>query len=207
MRPEGSPVRRPLIVTALTLLLSALFAESAAAHQPFFEERDWRLNAPYQLADPTIATALYGTLSRSGDVDWIEVPGKPGQELVLNLMIPQIAGQESFAPTLALLGPGLPKAKLPSWIRRPDVAGTMLYEPTPGAASTFYERTYWRRQQVRVPLPTGGTYYVAVYHPKGDVGRYTLSIGEKEVEGGDALYRQKTERFWTPVPAKGLQEG
>jgi hypothetical protein len=204
-------VRRSLILATLTLLTWALLPEQAFAHQPFFEERDWRLNAPYQLADPTVSTALYGTLARRGDVDWIVFTGKPGQEIHLSVVIPQIDGQEEFAPTIALVGPGLPPNRLPGWIRRPDTGGAVILEPAPGPAPTFHEpyggRNYWRRQEARIPLPAGGNYFVAVYHPKGQTGRYTLSIGEKEVRGGDPEYRQKTDRFWTPVPRGGLKEG
>jgi hypothetical protein len=204
-------VRRSLVLAALAPLTWALLAGTALAHQPFFEERDWRLNAPCQIADPTISTALNGTLARSGDVDWFEFKGKPGQEVLLSLAIPQIAGQEEFAPTIALVGPGLPQNRLPGWVRRPEGGGALVIEPAPGAAHSFYEpnggRSYWRRQQARIPLPAGGTYLIAVYHPKGAVGRYTLTIGETEVQGGDPEYRQKTERFWTPVPIGGIREG
>lgn len=202
---------RPSLLTCLTLLTLGLLAGPAAAHQPFFEERDWRLNAPFQIADPTIATALYGSLSRPGDVDWFEFQGKAGEKIHLGLVIPQIEGQEEFAPTIALIGPGLPANQLPSWVRRPKEGGALVFEPPPGAAPTFYEpygkRNYWRRQEVTVPLPVGGTYLVAVYHPKGQVGRYTLVVGEKEVRGGDPEYRRKTERWWRPVPRGGLKEG
>jgi hypothetical protein len=199
-----------VFLVPLILCLFVLFPRTASAHQPFFEEQDWGVNAPFQVADPTISTALYGSLSRPGDVDWVEFRGQKGQGVLLSLVIPQIEGQEEFAPTIALVGPGLPANQLPEWVRRPAEGGALIMPPTPGRAPTYYEpfgkRSYWRRQQARITLPADGTYFVAVYSPKGAVGRYTLSVGEKEVRGGDQAYKRKIDRFWTPLPKGGVRE-
>jgi hypothetical protein len=42
---------------------------------------------------------------------------------------------------------------------------------------------------------------VAVWHPEGQVGRYTFVIGDKERRGGDPAFPIKMRRYWTPVPA------
>jgi hypothetical protein len=50
-----------------------------------------------------------------------------------------------------------------------------------------------------VTLPAGGQYVVAVWHPDGQVGRYTFVIGEKEKLGGDLAFPIKMRSYWTPV--------
>jgi len=52
---------------------------------------------------------------------------------------------------------------------------------------------------MRVTLPAGGRYVVAVWHPDGEVGRYTFVIGEKERLGGDPAFPIKMRRYWKPV--------
>ena len=42
---------------------------------------------------------------------------------------------------------------------------------------------------------------VAVWHPQGEVGRYTFVIGETERLGGDPAFPVKMRSYWTPVEA------
>ena len=58
--------------------------------------------------------AIYATLDSRTDVDYFTFDGKKGQTILLSIVIPQIAGQEQFAPEMALLGPGLGAASLPA---------------------------------------------------------------------------------------------
>jgi hypothetical protein len=87
----------------------------------------------------------------------------------------------------------------------PEGAGALVVEPPPGPAPTFYEpfsrTSYWERQEERVALPASGRYVVAVWHPDGEVGRYTFVIGEKERLGGDPAFPFKMRDYWTPVEA------
>jgi hypothetical protein len=189
----------------LTLLLVSMFVPSALAHQPYFEEEDIRPEEPWEIDDPTISTALYATLDSRGDVDYFSFEGAAKEVILLELTIPQIEGQESFAPTMALMGPGLPGAELPHKVVVPEGWGALVIEPPPGPAKTFYEpfsrTSYWERQEQRVTLPVDGDYVVAVWHPDDQVGRYTFVIGEKEKLGGDLAFPIKMRSFWTPVEA------
>ena len=187
----------------LALLVTGMVVPSALAHQPFFEENDIEAGNPWEIDDPTISTALYATLDSHGDVDYFSFEGLIQEVILLEITIPQIEGQEGFAPTMTLMGPGLPDADLPDEIIVPEGAGALVIEPPTGPAPTFYEpfsRTYyWERQEQRVILPAGGRYVVAVWHPEGEVGRYTFVIGEKEKFGGDLAFPLKMRSYWTPV--------
>jgi hypothetical protein len=189
----------------LTLLLAGVVVPSALAHQPYFEEEDIQAGEPWEIDDPTISTALYATLDSGEDVDYFSFEGAAKEVILLELTIPQIEGQENFAPTMALMGPGLPGAELPDKVVVPEGWGALVIEPPPGPAATFYEpfsrTSYWERQEQRVTLPVGGDYVVAVWHPDDQVGRYTFVIGEKEKLGGDLAFPIKMRSFWTPVEA------
>ena len=62
--------------------------------------------APWRIDDPTISTVVYATLNSQRDVDYYTFDGKKGQRILMEITIPQIEGQDDFAPTLALMGAG-----------------------------------------------------------------------------------------------------
>ena len=189
----------------LGLLLVGTLVSPAVAHQPHFEEKDIEAGNPWEIEDPSISTALYATLDSRGDVDYFTFEGLTREVILLRITIPQIEGQEDFAPTMALMGPGLPDADLLDEIIVPEGAGALVIEPPTGPAPIFYEpfsrTSYWERQEQRVILPAGGRYVVAVWHPNGEVGRYVFVIGEKEVLGGDLAFPLKMRSYWTPIEA------
>jgi hypothetical protein len=207
-------MRYPKHRRSLTLLLSVVLASIGAspvwAHRPYFEEQDIRPEEPWQVDDPTISTALYATLESAQDVDYYTFQGEAGQAILIALTIPQIEGQDLFAPTMALIGPGLPEADLPDRVARPAGSGARVFAPVPGPAPTFFEpfsrTSYWDRQQERVPLPAGGRYTVAVWHAAGERGRYVFIVGDRELPGGDLSFALKMRAYWTPVgtPARPL---
>jgi hypothetical protein len=193
------------IALTLALTLTGIAVVPALAHRPYFEEQDIESDAPWSVDDPTISTALYATLESADDVDYYTFDGKRGQEILLELTIPQIEGQADFAPNMALMGPGLPSDKFPEGVIRPEEAGVLVMPPPLGPAPTFFEpfsrTSYWERQEERVTLTVDGSYVVAVWHPDGQVGRYSFVIGDKERPGGDLAFPIKMQRYWTPVPA------
>jgi hypothetical protein len=201
--------RIKLLSLLLGLLLVGTLVSPAVAHQPYFEEEDIKAGKPWKIKDPSISTALYATLDSQNDVDYFSFEGLAREVILLEITIPQIEGQGDFAPTLALMGPGLPEADLPDEVIVPEGAGALIIEPPSGPAPTFYEpfsrTSYWERQEQRVTLPTGGQYTVAIWHPDGRVGRYTFVIGEKEVLGGDLAFPLKMRSYWTPVEAPAAE--
>ena len=102
------------LAAVLVLVSLALSAVPASAHRPYFEETDITADKPWSVSDPTISTAIYATLDTRSDADYYAFDGRKGQRILLSLTIPQIAGQEQFAPEMALLGPGLGAASLPA---------------------------------------------------------------------------------------------
>ena len=201
-----SPLFRRLLSLGLAGLL-LLQSSLALAHQPYFEEDDLTPENALSVAEPTVSTALYATLDRPGDVDYFVFSGVAGSRVELGMTIPQIPGQEDFAPTIGLIGPGLPGAEgeaLPNEETRALIGtgvGLLLLPATP--ATSFYEpfsrTSYWRRQREKITLPADGRYVLAVWSPEREAGRYVLVVGDREIPGGDPMFALKLPSYWTPV--------
>ncbi|MEM7531715.1 MAG: hypothetical protein AAF639_06050 [Chloroflexota bacterium] len=184
---------------------------SVYAHQPYFEDNEFTFSAPYFVPDATISTAVYADLDTGvadgiSDVDYFAFQGVAGQRVLLAMSIPQIEGQDYFAPEIVLMGPGLPATILPASIQMPagdNIGAVVIADPNREAPIFFepFSRTrYWDRQERYVPLTEDGDYLVAVWHPNGQRGRYTFVIGEREIRGGDPNFVSKMRTFWQPLP-------
>jgi hypothetical protein len=177
-------------------------AVPASAHQPWFEDADFTPASPFSVRNPAVSTAVYATLADGVDVDYFEFEAFEGDQILLEITIPQIEGQEEFAPTMALIGMGLPNVRLPLRIAREKGTGGIILRSF-GEATEFFEpfsrTSYWERQSERVTIPRDGTYRVAVWDEFQRAGRYTFVIGDREVPGGDWRFWRKLRAFWTPV--------
>ena len=82
-------MQRPWHKTTFVLLLATVLVSTGTApvwaHRPYFEEQDIRAEAPGQIDDPTISTALYATLESAQDVDYYRFLGQAGQTILIAL--------------------------------------------------------------------------------------------------------------------------
>lgn len=172
------------------------------AHQPFFEDKEFTMDNPGVIKDPTISTAMYAALETPTNVDYYSFNGSIGEVILLSITIPQIAGQENFTPTMALMGPGLPPGDLPKQVIKPTNTGVIILPP-PANATPFFEpfsqTYYWTRQEQNITMPANGSYLVAVWDDKGQIGRYVFVIGLQEVLGGDPAFPTKIKSYWKPL--------
>ena len=197
-------MRRPALVFLSCVVLMALAAQPVFAHQPFFEDVDSTPTNPFKINDASISLALYATLESNTDVDYFTFSAKKDQRIPVSIVIPQIKGQEKFAPMLAVVGPGLPtiSGTLPAAVPISKTNGVLVIAP-PTKAGEFYEPfggdKYWTRQGATFSVPKDGKYMIVVWDAQGCVGRYTLSVGSKEIFGGDPNYRTKKKAYWTAI--------
>lgn len=199
------PVCRTCVLV-LVILLVVIVSEVALAHQPFFEETDTTSSTPMLVSDPEISTALFSTLEVPGDVDFFAFTVTAGQTIEIGMTIPQISGQETFAPSIGVIASGPNRAsvsELPADALSLLSSGKGAYVMEAAEATIFFEpfsRTaYWRRQRRQITFPSDGEVVVVVWHPQGAVGRYTLVVGQREVLGGDIAFARKIKEYWTPV--------
>ena len=188
-----------------SLLFAIVFIgilQPAMGHQPFFEDKEFTFDSPGHIRDPAISTAMYATLETPNNVDYYAFSGNKGEPIFLSITIPQITGQENFAPTMAMMGPGFPNVDFPKNVTKPQYSGALILPP-PVNATPFFEpfsrTSYWTRQEQNVTLPANGSYLVAVWDDKGQIGRYVFVIGYKEVLGGDLAFPLKIRNYWNPV--------
>ncbi len=191
-----------------TLLTAFFLVSPASAHRP--DQGNTLGITPIQ--SPTTSYAFYRELTNSSDVHLYSFEGQSGQFFHAGINIPQIGGLEDYGVTLALIGPGLPpleSSKLPFAVNLtpgalPSLSGsnpilTGVQTGTFGGSLTsnvrgkdffepFTQTNYWGRQTVELTLPETGTYYVIVWNPDGQPGKYVMDTGTEEVFGpGDLL--------------------
>ena len=104
----------------------------------------------------------------------------------VTLIVPYLPDYEDFHPVFAVVGPGLPEAKVHLPFSLPKGYGAVIQEPT-GAnpRPTFFEefsrkRYYEGLSEFKQQLTATGTYYVVVWHPRGEYGAYVIGYGDKE---------------------------
>ena len=205
----------PIYTLFLASLLCALFAPAALAHQPVCEFADLSARAPWRVPDASISYAYFGNVYPAGDVDYFRFQAEQGQSVLLSLSIPAISDQTSYAPIMAVYGPGINGAAdlqlpdslsldMPASEQNMDNMSIMMiplgaepvywFEP-------FSRRYFWNWQDYFFQAPQSAAYTVALWHPQAQIGRYAFVIGQREVFGGDLECYESYSEYWTPLEA------
>lgn len=204
-RPQIHKITFAILLTALYTLIVPL--QPAHAHQPFFEDEDTTQTNAIYIEDPTISTALYATIDSFTDIDYFIFDGIEGADILIGITIPKIDGQLEFAPTVAIIGPGLPPAILPAIITTDSQTppGSTILTPTEPESffEPFSQTSYWRRQNKYITIPKTAQYTVAVWSESVvRTGKYVLIIGDREIRGGDPNFTSKLKTYWTPMQSQ-----
>lgn len=201
----GKMLLRTLFISFVLLIC----ASHISAHQPVCEFADLTANAPWQVPDPTISYAYFGNVYPPQDIDYFTFNATAGQSILLSMSIPATDKDEPeiFLPSLAVLGPGLPRdlpAELPNTLLIPEGQGALIV-PLGDSPTWFYEPFgrvhFWNYDNYYFQAPQDAGYTVALWRPQAEIGRYTFVIGQKEVFGGDMECFQTFNTWWTPILA------
>ena len=184
MAPCGKPV-----ALAVMLLLTLLATFSVSAHKYLETESSRTREDPVLVSDHQVSWAAYEELEREGQVDYYKFKAEKGEEIYASLLVPRIDRFSDFQPDLALIGPGLPdkldERGAPLDVREGEGALVRRYEGEENEVffEPFTQTSYWERQVIRRQAPEDGTYLVAVWSSRQEVGKYVLAIGEREAFG------------------------
>ncbi|MBC9783136.1 hypothetical protein H1S01_01270 [Heliobacterium chlorum] len=156
----------------------------AYADEPLFSAQRYtalQKAAPLSLVQSQI---IYGKLFYAGQTDYFRVQGKKGDLLLFELAIPRRGGLETFRPSVAVIGPGLPMVSLDtSYCVIPNGLGAHIVEPSLREREITDPMTgcdYWLTQVFQFRLPSDADYYLAVFDKEGKPGKYSLQVGVPE---------------------------
>jgi hypothetical protein len=136
-----------------------------------------------KIPDISVSRAAYRELGRIGQVDVYEFDAKKGQEIYIQMTIPQIEALKEFAPRFDAVFPQGSDSKVPP----PLGVAYDGSDPLP-FDEPFTGTKYWIRQTLTVAAPVDGTYRIGVYAEDQQIGKYVLAPGRKEQFGiGDVF--------------------
>ncbi|MGE5672474.1 MAG: hypothetical protein ACM3XM_01120 [Mycobacterium leprae] len=180
----------------LAVALLFLWTAEACAHSPIFlagrlppgvHER-----AP--IRDVERSWAVYGRLGPGASADLIPLTVEKGQEIYLQLLIPQAGDPAQVCPKAVLIGPGLPNRQYVTDTTvtqalaqlAAQTEGTLVL-PNSKAKESLYEGftqvRYWVCGEFTAKAPASAAYRLFLYDPSARGGPYTLAIGRREQFG------------------------
>jgi hypothetical protein len=154
------------------------------AHKPIFTtEKGSDPATAVRVDQPDTSQVIYRQLTDDIQQFWLTVDVEKDFELFVQIGIPVIDRLKTFRPALVVLGPGLPEISLPFII--PKDAGGNLYltdqvEEPRFSHERFTQTDSWILRTETVRLPASGKYYVVVYNPSKQDGKFWISVGNRE---------------------------
>lgn len=175
------------ITFILILFILLIPLSSVAAHRPLWGEK----YGPIEIPNLRTSFAVYRDLS-ADQIDVYTFEATAGQAFQAGIQIPALDELKEYGVTVALFGPDLPEAG-PAMLPpdHPEGLGTLVFPSSVSADffEPFTQTNYWGRQEIDLNLPADGSYYLLVWHPDGQPGKYVLDTGRAEVFSIIDLFR------------------
>ena len=173
------------MVVALTLAGPASVAQAHKPMQVGGEAEGHSIEEAKRIEDPQVSQVFYTELRPGSRADYWEFRGDQGEELPVQIGVPKIGRLEGFRPAAVLIGPSLPSAPEGVPAEVPEGIGAVEIGFQPGAETEeffepFSRTSSWVTPEYKEPFPASGEYYVAVYDPEGEGGKYWLVVGGEE---------------------------
>ena len=169
-------------------LLLALFTLScivfpALAHTPLNPSGEIHsLETAFDVPNPTKSWTLYRELHHEGEAEYYKLHLNVGERLRVSLYTKE--SKEDFAPHLIIMREDLQSAdSLPSFIEIPEGFGASLVAPSipeKPEYEPFTPASYYYLIDIDENISKEGNYYLAIYDPNSEEGKYGIAIGYKE---------------------------
>jgi len=156
---------------------------SAAAHTPLTPaEEIHSLDTAFEVPNPTKSWTLYRELHNEGEAEYYKLQLDVGERLRVSIYTKEIDG--NFAPNLIIMAENLPTDNsLPDYIEIPEGFGAKLVKssiPDQPEYEPFTPASYYYLADVDETISNEGDYYLVVYEPNLEEGKYGIAIGYKE---------------------------
>jgi hypothetical protein len=176
-------VERSIKLGILLLFLSFSFLVcNVCAHTPFnTADEIHSLETALEVPNPTKSWTLYRELHHEGEAEYYKLVLENGERLRLSLYVKEL---DDFSPQLVVMGEdfGLDD-NVPDSIEKPEGYSAILFDsskPEEREYEPFTPTSYYYLIDVDIPIIKNGEYYVAVFEPNLEEGKYGLAIGYKE---------------------------
>ena len=171
------------VIVLLVFVFLSFIVSSAIAHTPLNPTGEIHsLDTAFEVPNPTKSWTLYRELHHEGEAEYFKLHLNVGERLRVSLYIKEIEG--NFSPHLIIMGEDLQLAdSLPSFIEIPEGFGASLVEPTMPEKpeyEPFTPASYYYLVDVDETISKEGDYYLVVYEPNLEEGKYGIAIGYKE---------------------------
>ena len=178
-------MRNILIITVVLIFVISV-SQTIGAHKPVNVNYPATREDPIIITDHQISWAAYTELSKINEVDYYRFEVKEGEEIYANLLIPKIERLKDYDPTIALIGPGLPKDYEVNNIelKVKENEGVIAKRYESNTLEEFYEpftmTRYYVKQTLITKAPVTGNYHLTVFNENNQKGKYVFAIGRKE---------------------------
>lgn len=171
-------------LTIILFFLSFSFIISQVwAHTPLSPiDEIHTLDTALEVPNPTKSWTLYRELHHEGEAEYYQLNLNAGERLRISLYTKELEG--NFFPQLIVMGEDLAvPVDFPSSIEKPEGYGAILLDstiPENREYEPFTPTSYYYLIDVDILITESGEYYVAVFEPNLEEGKYGLAIGYKE---------------------------
>ncbi len=165
------------------LLVSLVLVHSVLGHAPLSPSQNESLAEATPIPDPAKSWAVYDRLHEEEEAHYYRFSITQGERIYVSLFISPASMDRRFAPTLALMGPGVSnQGAVPDYVETPKASGVLVVQAKPPAQATyeaFSPSTFFQLASLDISASASGTCYVAVYEPNQG-GYYGLAVGYVE---------------------------
>jgi len=171
------------VIFVFFFVFLSFIVSAAIAHTPLNPtEEIHSLDTAFEVPNPTKSWTLYRELHQEGEAEYYKLHLNIGERLRVNLYIKRIEG--NFYPNLIIMSEDLQLVdSLPSFIETPEGFGANLIEPSipeKPEYEPFTPASYYYLVDVDETISKEGDYYLVVYEPNLEEGKYGIAVGYKE---------------------------